>query len=74
VSVLSQSRNILAVFAVFVAIYATFLIEFWKRKQNHINFVLGKSITEDEETILNPDYLGFKKMSWSKFDVTKSEK
>lgn len=73
-SVLSQSRNILAVFAVFVAIYATFLIEFWKRKQNHINFVLGKSITEDEETILNPDYLGFKKMSWSKFDVTKSEK
>ena len=35
---------------------------------------MGKAITEDEETIINPDYLGFKKMSWSKFDVTKSEK
>jgi len=50
------------------------MIEYWKRKQNHISFVLGRPITEDEETIINPDYLGYKKMSWSKFDVTKSEK
>jgi len=50
------------------------MIEFWKRKQNHIHFVLGRPITEDEETVMNPDYLGYKKMSWSKFDVTKSEK
>lgn len=31
-------------------------------------------MTENEETILNPDYKGFVKMSWSKFDVTRSEK
>ena len=61
-------------FAFFVSIYATIMIEYWKRKQNHISFVLGRPITEDEETIINPDYLGYKKMSWSKFDVTKSEK
>lgn len=57
-----------------MSIYATFMIEYWKRKQNHIHFVLGRPITEDEETVMNPDYLGYKKMSWSKFDVTKSEK
>lgn len=31
-------------------------------------------MTEDEEAVMNPKYLGYKKMSWSKFDVTKSEK
>jgi len=72
--VLNQSKNILAIFGLFVSIYATIMIEFWKRKQNHIHFVLGRPITEDEETVMNPDYLGYKKMSWSKFDVTKSEK
>jgi Calcium-activated chloride channel len=74
IRVLNQENNILAIFAFFVSLYATFMIEFWKRKQNHVSFVLGKPITEDEETVINPDYLGFKKMSWSKFDVTKSEK
>jgi hypothetical protein len=50
------------------------MIEFWKRKEKHIEFVLGRSINEEQDqTKLNPNYLGFKKMSWTKFDTTKEE-
>jgi hypothetical protein len=33
------------------------MIEFWKRKEKHIEFVLGRSIDEEkDETKLNPNY------------------
>ena len=61
-------------YSVFIAIWSTYMIERWKRKEKHIAYKWGaiKSTgADDDELKENPDYLGYESFSWSNYFISK---
>ena len=61
-------------YAVFIAIWTTYMIERWKRKEHHIAYKWGAIHTHgvsDDEIIQNPDYVGYESFSWSNYFLSK---
>lgn len=73
----SQSwDNIECIFFAFcISLWSTIFIERWKRKEYHIQQQWGM-VTEKEQndTTLNPDFIGYNKFSWTNYDVQKESK
>ena len=70
----SQGESLLTVFyAIFVAIWTTYMIERWKRKEHHIAFKWGAVNTTNlsDEVLENPDYMGYESFSWSNYSTSR---
>ena len=70
----SQGESLLTVFyAIFVAIWTTYMIERWKRKEHHIAFKWGAVNTTSlsDEVLENPDYMGYESFSWSNYATSR---
>ena len=69
-----ESESILTVFyAIFVAVWTTYMIECWKRKEHHIAYKWGaiNTTTLSDEVQENPDYMGYESFSWSNYATSR---
>lgn len=60
-------------YAVFVAIWTTYMIERWKRKEHHIAYKWGAVNTTSlsDEVEENPEYMGYESFSWSNYNTSR---
>jgi len=65
-----RDTKLCIVFAFFISIYSTVMVERWKRKEKHIKLQWGLITPQgNESTVLNPDFIGYSKFSWANYQV-----